>query len=292
VLEPTVRYQSTLIPIRVILHRRGSVNRSVVNIPTVTNRIMPTTFTLFPDLPTELRRKIWAVAIDHPRLIHPQLPPADSPSEPPKHYYRCKPPILLQICKESRIEALLRYHPVSLPGGSYLGPPLYLNPSLDILYLSHDTSTPPHHGVMGEFSLFTPISVLRPPGSPPRGAQPGGSQWMAPPPSSPWDDLRTIALCSSGAQRLVEPLCVRFPKLDRVFLVQSPERMQDAHLVKKRMESHLDRRREARGDAGIPEGLVIEVVSWDGLRRAVGEWDPEGQGEESVLQCKTCLLRM
>jgi hypothetical protein len=68
--------------------------------------------------------------------------------------------------------------------------------------------------------------------------------------------------------------------------------MQDAHLVKRRVESHLDRRREARGDAGIPEGLVIEVISWDGLRRTVGEWDPDGQGEGSVLQCKTCLLRM
>ncbi len=60
-----------------------------------------------------------------------------------------------------------------------------------------------------------------------------------------------------------------------MYLVQAPEKMQDAHLLKRRTESHLERRREARGDIGIPQGLVVEVVTWEWLRGAAGEWDAE-----------------
>jgi len=124
-----------------------------------------------------------------------------------------------------------------------------------------------------EFSLFKPI--------------PAASR--AP---TPWDDLRAIGLCSSGAFRLVEALCLRFPKLERVFLVQTWDNMADAHLYKSRLEQHLTRRREARADGGIPGRLVLTLVTWENLRKAGGEWDVEVETEIEgcVMQCHTCLV--
>jgi hypothetical protein len=235
---------------------------------------VPTNFHLFSDLPAELRRKIWATAINSPRLIDPLLSRIDFHSEPPKRYYHCKPPIFLQICKESRDEARLRYHYVSLPGGCDLGPPLYLNPYSDILFLSHESTTRPTFGMLGSFSPF--------------------NETKNPQESSAWNSLCTIALCSSHVTWLIEPLCLRFPSLETVYLLQAPEKMANAHLLKGRVEGHLERRREARGDGRISPSLGVKVVTRDELTGRTAEWgewerDPE---TGSVMQCKTCLLQL
>jgi hypothetical protein len=234
---------------------------------------VPTNFHLFPDLPEELRRKIWAAAVDHPRLIDPLLSRTDFRSEPPKRYYHCRPPILFQVCKESRDEALLRYRHVPLPGDLDLGRPLYVNPSQDILYLSHDMISPSRQrGMASSFSIFTPS--------------------RSQPSFTPWDNLHDIALCASHATRLIEPLCLRLPSLETVYLLQAPWRMGDALLLKGRVEDHLERRREGRGDGGIPPGLVVEVVTWEGLRSRAGEWGERerGAGTGVMAPCNTCLL--
>ena len=235
---------------------------------------VPTSFHLFSDLPAELRRKIWATAINSPRLIDPLLSRIDFQSKPPKRYYHCKPPIFLQICKESRDEARLRYHYVPLPGGCDLGPPLYLNPYSDILFLSHEITSPPTFGVFGSFSLF--------------------NETRYPQESSAWNSLCAIALCSSHATRLIEPLCLRFPSLETVYLLQAPEKMADKNLLKGRVEGHLERRREARGDRKISPSLDIEVVTREELKGRTAEWGEWKRGLEtgSVMQCETCLLQL
>lgn len=68
--------------------------------------------------------------------------------------------------------------------------------------------------------------------------------------------------------------------------------MGDALLLKGRVEDHLERRREGRGDGGIPPGLVVEVVTWEGLRSRAGEWGERemGAGTGVMAPCNTCLL--
>jgi hypothetical protein len=76
-----------------------------------------------------------------------------------------------------------------------------------------------------------------------------------------------------------------------LYLFQAPEKMADAPLLKGRVEDHLERRREVRGDAKIPPGLVVEVVTLEGLRVRTGEWGEWERGLETtdVKQCKTVV---
>ena len=78
-----------------------------------------TTFALFPDLPSELRLKIWRFSLQ-PRLIDVRLRPAfrpngkplPSPEElalPPP--YKAPLPTAFRICRESRNEVKEFYHP-------------------------------------------------------------------------------------------------------------------------------------------------------------------------------------
>jgi len=104
-------------------------------------------------------------------------------------------------------------------------------------------------------------------------------------------------MCSSHATRYIEPLCLRFPSVDVVYLLQAPEKMADAHLLKGRVEEHLERRREGRGDGRIPPGLIVEVVTWEGLRSRASEWGECGEMGEGamiggIMQCQICLLRL
>ena len=83
--------------------------------------------------------------------------------------------------------------------------------------------------------------------------------------------------------RLIEPLCLRLPSLEIVYLLQAPEKMADAPFLKGRVEGHLERRREAREDGRITPGLVVEVVTWEGLRGSAGEWGEWKGAQRQVL---------
>jgi len=87
---------------------------------------------------------------------------------------------------------------------------------------------------------------------------------------------------------------LRFPSLETVYLLQAPEKMADKNLLKGRVEGHLERRREARGDRKISPSLDIEVVTREELKGRTAEWGEWKRGLEtgSVMQCETCLLQL
>ena len=63
------------------------------------------TFTLFPKLPEELRLYIWNV-VKEPRVVEVRF---QLDGRKNKHKYFAEQPVLLHVCRESRIEALKRY---------------------------------------------------------------------------------------------------------------------------------------------------------------------------------------
>lgn len=86
-----------------------------------------TVFTKFPELPTELRRKIWAFASRQPRSIELMYAWVDREFLNLKH-----PPAVLHACFESREVALYFY---TLSFGTQNHPPkIYFNPVEDIVY--------------------------------------------------------------------------------------------------------------------------------------------------------------
>ncbi|KAJ4858360.1 hypothetical protein T069G_06627 [Trichoderma breve] len=120
----------------------------------------PDTFHPFSRLPTELRLKIWQLSLPSPRLVSVQCgvdisafarPPPDSPE-----YTGCtsptRIPVSLQVCTESRAEALKSYQP-SL--GFFRGDGLvYFNYDIDILYFG------PREGFMAADSQFHTCMML------------------------------------------------------------------------------------------------------------------------------------
>jgi hypothetical protein len=90
------------------------------------------TFTLFPTLPIELRLKIWRFTLPGPRNVGIKIRFKDNgfggwmsrPSTPP-------PPTALQICHESRAEALKTY--ILSFGTTAYPPTIYFNYEIDTL---------------------------------------------------------------------------------------------------------------------------------------------------------------
>jgi hypothetical protein len=79
----------------------------------VTNCYFLQTFTVFPELPPELRLKIWRVAAFHPRAFDFDYPHSN-PKERVRLYNDLKDrlrrvPSALQVNHESRTEALMHY---------------------------------------------------------------------------------------------------------------------------------------------------------------------------------------
>jgi hypothetical protein len=83
-------------------------------------------FTLFPELPKELRLKIWEFA-QEPRIVE-----VCQTQDSAAFYSPTAPPTLLHISRESRHIALQNYA-LSFPNGDHLAT-IYYNPSIDILY--------------------------------------------------------------------------------------------------------------------------------------------------------------
>ena len=104
----------------------------------------PPTFTLFPNLPTELRIKIWQYSLLGPRIIEAAYLP-----EPFFSFNGAHPPPVFQACRESRDVALSVYKPLfeSAVGKDHIHntiktlPHIYINPTHDTIYIS----TPYYH---------------------------------------------------------------------------------------------------------------------------------------------------
>jgi hypothetical protein len=87
-------------------------------------------FRLFSSLPTELRVKIWGIALSIPRNVNIICQPSDGFTNLFKSSDR--PPALLHICHESRSEALEIYKPLFQTESS----PIYVAYSQDIIIVS------------------------------------------------------------------------------------------------------------------------------------------------------------
>ncbi|TLS27171.1 hypothetical protein PpBr36_04595 [Pyricularia pennisetigena] len=91
-------------------------------------------FSLFTALPTELRLEIWRLTFQ-PRAVEVRYQPETDECRTITH-----PPAVLQVCRESREEALRFYHKCF--GTKTQEPLIYFNSSIDILYI-------PRHRPMG-----------------------------------------------------------------------------------------------------------------------------------------------
>ncbi|KAJ5054391.1 uncharacterized protein L3040_000666 [Drepanopeziza brunnea f. sp. 'multigermtubi'] len=73
-----------------------------------------TEFPLFSDLPSELRLKIWGMTIHNPRVVHISCQKAINKlrREPTRYveaFFSITPPAAINVCHESRFEALATY---------------------------------------------------------------------------------------------------------------------------------------------------------------------------------------
>jgi hypothetical protein len=97
--------------------------------------IPTTTFTSFPNLPLELRSRVWEFALPGPRLLA-----LDFFGDPPR--FTClsafSPPNILQVCQESR-KVALRKCPLFFVDNAALYPPyLFYNSELDTVAFLHN----------------------------------------------------------------------------------------------------------------------------------------------------------
>jgi len=93
-----------------------------------------TTFTLFPELPEELRIMVWRAAFPRNRVVQVEL----SPSYEILHSHTPQP-ITLQVNRESRTETFKFYVPLLDP---YLRRPILFHPALDTVYFHRRKSDP------------------------------------------------------------------------------------------------------------------------------------------------------
>ncbi|EHA47353.1 hypothetical protein MCOR07_007771 [Pyricularia oryzae] len=91
-------------------------------------------FQLFTALPAELRLEVWRLSFQ-PRAVEVRYQPETDECRTITH-----PPAVLQVCRESREEALRFYHKCF--GTKSQEPLIYFNSSIDILYI-------PRHRPMG-----------------------------------------------------------------------------------------------------------------------------------------------
>lgn len=89
---------------------------------------MSSTFTLFPNLPTELQIKIWRHALPGPRII--QLHYLNGTFS----FHGARPPTVLHACRTSREVALSVFEPAFTRDGQRA--PIYIDLAHDTLYLA------------------------------------------------------------------------------------------------------------------------------------------------------------
>jgi hypothetical protein len=98
-------------------------------------------FTLFPLLPIELRLKIWECVTEHPNTVELSCTPTASYLPDGRWFSHSKPPIIFQICSESRAVAMARYELLTF-SPDVVGIPckagLYINFDVDTLWVCSD----------------------------------------------------------------------------------------------------------------------------------------------------------
>jgi hypothetical protein len=104
--------------------------------------VIPKTFTLFPQLPYEIRLKIWRFAIPGPRVVplHFELRDVTSDGKPISKFSPWRSsdpvPVVLHICHDARAEALKSLGRAF--GTHFHEPQVYVNFDIDtILFGSH-----------------------------------------------------------------------------------------------------------------------------------------------------------
>ena len=119
---------------------------------TITRDGPPPTFTLFPNLPAELRIKIWRYSLPGPRIIEAAYHDLSF------SFNGAHPPPVFQACRDSRNVALSVYKPLfksAMRKDRFKTlPHIYINPAHDTVYIS----TPYGHGefVYPEFAQRYP----------------------------------------------------------------------------------------------------------------------------------------
>ncbi|KAI9048960.1 hypothetical protein LZ554_006809 [Drepanopeziza brunnea f. sp. 'monogermtubi'] len=102
-------------------------------------------FAQFARFPKEIRRNIWRLSLPGPRMVELNYNPVFHVVSPTRN------PIQLQICHESREEALMELDLVFHPGAA--NPPIYVNASTDTLYFS-DQYTNQYPGAVCRGTMF------------------------------------------------------------------------------------------------------------------------------------------
>jgi hypothetical protein len=101
-------------------------------------------FTLFNDLPLELRRQIWTLALPGPRVVDVRLRQKSTPSSTGKTFPVSRfvssreHPVVLHVCRESRSEALLHYVLAFALGTRKKSPAqIYIDFAIDTVWFDH-----------------------------------------------------------------------------------------------------------------------------------------------------------
>ncbi|KAJ5042788.1 uncharacterized protein L3040_004181 [Drepanopeziza brunnea f. sp. 'multigermtubi'] len=102
-------------------------------------------FAQFARFPKEIRRKVWRLSLPGPRMVELNYNPSFHVVSPTRN------PIQLQICHESREEALMKLDLVFRPGAP--NPPIYVHASTDTLYFS-DQYTNQYPGAVNRGTLW------------------------------------------------------------------------------------------------------------------------------------------
>lgn len=109
--------------------------------------LKPATFTLFPELPSELRLKIWRFCVPGPRTVGVQYKMKRDYFDGKRKFnflgWRSSDPIpvILQICHESRSEALKSCRPAF--GSFFHQPSIYIDFEIDAVHFVNERLDPP-----------------------------------------------------------------------------------------------------------------------------------------------------
>jgi hypothetical protein len=100
----------------------------------------PDSFTLFPNLPPEIRLRIWEIVASEPNTVELSCTPTAAHIPTGRWFSHSTPPILFKICSESRSVALMQYSTLNFSPEqiSIPWPKLYINFAVDTLWLCAD----------------------------------------------------------------------------------------------------------------------------------------------------------
>ncbi|RDW57757.1 hypothetical protein BP5796_12558 [Coleophoma crateriformis] len=180
---------------------------------------MPATFSVFLDLPIELRSRIWHHALQSPHFIEVHVIIETTRRNNELHFAASDAPALLWACKESRELALAIYIQVSFPSSNYSRRAMYMNPFVDTIYLDHDVLD---YGILGLNSL--------------RGGDNDQPNQENPLQFAMWDGIHRVALCSMGAIYHAPTLIKNFRNMQELIFVKEADSNTTNSLIQRARE--------------------------------------------------------